>query len=237
VTCDEVRERLPEHVLGTIEGPQDLQIREHLRGCAGCRQELAALDDGLTQFARAAHDVSPPTELQDRVRTVLQDEWRERPPQHRRAPRLRWLAVAAAVLMVAASLSWGLAQSRRADNATLGATSYQRLLDVLGGKDFRVGQLQAAAGQTLEGSVIIYDSHVDQSWAVVFVRAPGIEGAASATLHAPDGRTIDMWDLAIDHEGDGAAWLVTSVNLEGFNRITVTGPDGRPLATASVSAT
>jgi putative zinc finger protein len=54
VTCDEVRELLPEHLLGTLDGPEDLEVRRHLRGCAGCRKEMAGLSDGVEWFARAA---------------------------------------------------------------------------------------------------------------------------------------------------------------------------------------
>ncbi|MGZ4132829.1 MAG: zf-HC2 domain-containing protein, partial [Actinomycetota bacterium] len=63
MTCDEVRELLPEHLLGTLEGPEDLEVRRHLRACAGCRRELGALADGIDSFARAAHDRQPPDEL------------------------------------------------------------------------------------------------------------------------------------------------------------------------------
>lgn len=234
-TCDDISERLPEHVLGTIDGSQELAIRRHLRGCAGCRREMSSLGDGLALFARAAHDRMPPPELEQRVTTVLRDEWRDTPAaraEHR--PRWTRIAAAAAALAMVASLGWGTAQTRRADEAALDAASYGRLLEVLGGKDFRVGELRPADGRTLEGSVVVYDSHVDQSWAVVFVRAPGITGRAYATLHAPDGRAVDLWDLRIDHEGDGASWLVTSVDLEPFDRMTVTGADGAPLAEASI---
>ena len=58
-TCEEVRERLPEHVLGTLDEPHDLSVRRHLRGCAGCRREMAALGDGVAMFARAVHDSHP----------------------------------------------------------------------------------------------------------------------------------------------------------------------------------
>ena len=56
MTCDEVRELLPEHLLGTLDGPEDLEVRRHLRGCAGCRTDMAGLSEGVEWFARAAHD-------------------------------------------------------------------------------------------------------------------------------------------------------------------------------------
>ena len=74
MTCDEVRELLPEHLLGTLEGPEDLEVRRHVRGCAGCRGEIVALADGVASFARTAHDHPPPPELHDRVITVLEQE-------------------------------------------------------------------------------------------------------------------------------------------------------------------
>ena len=76
-TCEETRERLPEHVLGTLDETTDLAVRRHLRGCAGCRTEMGALGDGLALFAQAAHDAPPPPELQDRVLSQLADEWRD----------------------------------------------------------------------------------------------------------------------------------------------------------------
>ena len=53
MTCDEVRELLPEHLLGTLEGPEDLEVRRHLRGCAGCRTDMTALSRGR-RVVRAA---------------------------------------------------------------------------------------------------------------------------------------------------------------------------------------
>ena len=77
MTCDEVRELLPEHLLGTLDGPEDLEVRRHLRGCAGCRTDMAGLSEGVEWFARAAHDREPPPELHDRVMTTLEQEWRD----------------------------------------------------------------------------------------------------------------------------------------------------------------
>ena len=240
-TCEQVRERLPEHVLGTLEGTDDDAVRRHLRGCAGCRAEMLALGDGMTAFSVAAHDRTPPDELHDRVRTVLEEEWREdagradelAERRHHLARRL--VAVAAAVVLVA-SLGFGIAQTHRASVAAEDAASYQRLLTTLGGKEFRLGQLQAAGDQTVEGSVVVYDSHEGQSWVLVFVRTSGVSGEASASLSNPAGRTIDTWPIQIDRDGRGAGWLVTGVDLSSFNRIEVTGPDGSLLATGSISS-
>jgi hypothetical protein len=237
-TCEQVRERLPEHVLGTLEGADDDVVRKHLRGCAGCRAEMLALGDGMAAFAVAAHDRTPPPELHDRVRTVLEEEWREEihvdelAERRRRVPRI--LAIAAAVALVA-SLGFGIVQTHRASVAVEDAASYRTLLSTLGGKDFRLGQLRPAGDRTVEGSVVVYDSHERQSWVLVFVRTSGITGEATATLSNPAGRTIDVWPIQIDQDGRGSGWLVTGVELTSFNHIEVTAPDGSPLATGSIS--
>jgi anti-sigma factor RsiW len=56
MTCDEVRELLPEQLLGTLEGPEDLEVRRHLRGCSTCREERMKLEDGVAALSRAVHD-------------------------------------------------------------------------------------------------------------------------------------------------------------------------------------
>lgn len=237
-TCDHVRERLPEHVLGTLAGPDDLALRRHLRGCAACRAEMAALGDGLTLFSRAVHDQEPPDDLKDQVRAVLAEEWRDPSTGLSTGRRGRWLkltaGVAAAGLALALSLGWGLAQSHRAAANEEGSRSYATLLTVLGGRDFRVGRLQPSGTQPLEGSVVVYDSHVDQSWVVVFIRTSGVRGEVTATLHADDGSTIDVWPFRIDRKGEGAGWLVTGVNLERFDAITVSSADGTAIATGTI---
>ena len=234
-TCEEVRERLPEHVLGTLDETHDLAVRRHLRGCAGCRREMAALGDGVALFARAVHDRTPPPELKDRVGTALAQEWKDAPAAESRRPRLTWLSAAAAVVVVVSALSWGLVQHHRASVIAADASSYNKLLATLGGKEFRIGTLQAAPGKTVEGSVVAYDSSHDQSWMAVFVRAPGVTGLARATLKAADGRTIELSPLEIATDGSGSAWLVTSTNLAEFDRLTVTAPDGSELASAEIN--
>src|SRR5207248_10277028 len=77
MTCDEVRELLPEHLLGTLEGPEDLEVRRHLRGCSACREERMKLEDGVAALSRAVHDQEPPADLRDRVLRTLDEAWEE----------------------------------------------------------------------------------------------------------------------------------------------------------------
>lgn len=238
MTCDEVRERLSDHLLGTLADADSEAVASHLRGCAACRAEVAALGDGLAAFASAAHDRPPPDELAQRVSEVLDAEWRSAPKarQQVRRPSAPWVAAAAAVIALVASMAWGLSERHHAITATTEGASYANLLQILGGKEFRAGTLTPAAGLTLEGSVVVYDSHQDQSWAAVFVRAPGWSGRATATLEAPDGRTIRIWPIRIQPDGDGSSWIVTSADLTAFDHLSIRDAGGAVIATAQIQA-
>jgi hypothetical protein len=236
VTCDEVRDRLSEHALGTLDETEDLRIRRHLRGCAQCRREFAVIGEGLTMFAAAAHDREPPPELHDRVLGVLADEWRqdrvEVPDRTGRAGA--WLVAAAACLALIVVAAWGVGARGDALAAAADADSYHRLLTILGGEEFRVAALERSGAARIEGSVVLYDSSVEQSWGVVLVRAPDLTGALRVTLHATDGRTITLHEAELE-DGHAATWLVTSEDLHAFDHLTISAPDGTTLATAAIT--
>jgi anti-sigma factor RsiW len=239
VTCDEVRELLPEHLLGTLDGPEDLEVRRHLRGCAGCRTDMAALSEGVEWFARAAHDREPPPDLHDRVMTTLEQEWRDADGQRPDTRRSPWFARAAALVAIVAALTWGVSQTHRANLASADAESYRTVLATLGGKEFRVGQLDPQIAHPIQGSVVLYDSHQGQSWGIVLVRAPGLSGTAMVTLSIGEGTgaadaTIDAGTLEFQPDGDAATWLVTSSDLTPYDHLTITADDGTVLATADI---
>jgi hypothetical protein len=236
VTCDEVRDRLSEHALGTLDETEDLRIRRHLRGCAQCRREFAVIGEGLTMFAAAAHDREPPPELHDRVLGVLADEWRqdavEVPDRPRRAGA--WIVAAAACIALIVVAVWGIGARGDARTAFDDAESYHRLLSILGGEEFRVAALQRSGPARIEGSVVLYDSSVEQSWGVVLVRAPDLTGTLGVTLHAADGRSIELREAELE-DGHASTWLVTTEDLHAFDHLTISAPDGTTLATAAIT--
>lgn len=235
---DEVREQLAEHLLGTLEGPEDLEVRRHLRACASCRVEMAALGEGVSTFALAAHVKDAPPELKDRVLTVLQEEWRDDREAVVGRPRRgfrTWIAWAAAVIAIVASAGWGAAANHRAAGYEAAAGRYRAFLDALGGEAVRVGTLRSAGSQTMDGSIVLYDSEVGQSWALVLVRAPGVQGQAQVTLSSPSGKTISLHPLDFSRWGEASSWLLTSSSLKPFDKATVTDSAGNVLATATVS--
>jgi len=221
VSCDQIREQLAEHLLGTLEPSADVEVRLHLRGCASCRGDMAALAEGVSTFAAAAHDVEPPEDLRDRTLGVLHEEWAEGADAgaavRRRASR--WRAAAAAVALVAA-VAWGAVATWQAVRFGEAADKYESFLGVLGGEDVRVGEFRAAGRQELQGSVVVYDSRVGQSWVLVLMRAPGWEGTANVTMLAGD-RRIELRPMEFGAGGEASTWLVTGSDLRGFDEVNV----------------
>ena len=242
MTCDEVRELLPEHLLGSLEGPEDLEVRRHLRGCSTCREERMKLEDGVAALSRAVHDQEPPADLRGRVLRTLDEEWQDagRPLATARRGRDRspWRAVAAAavVVLIAGSVAYGSTQAHRASVASADATSYTSLLASLGGKEFSIGQLHPTSGSSFEGRVLVYEGDASKgwsSWAIVFVKAPGYTGDATATLIGTDGEALALPPLRVT-DGEAHTWLVTGADLSGYDRLTITTPDGNVVATGAI---
>ncbi len=252
--CEEVRELLPDHALGTLDEVQEAALRRHLRGCGACRSDALALDTGVAMFASAAHELQPPPELRDRVMTVLQEEWAEVPSAHlpRHAVRrfVPWLATAAAVVALAGVLAWAsVAQSNlgRARQAAAAfsrvatqnegdARSYREFLSALGGREVRVARLTPTGSIQVDGNAILYDSDEHQSWGLILVSAPGYVGKIDVTLVSTTGHTIKLpFPVQINDEGQGSDWIVTSADIGTFQTVRLTATDGTVLAVGTTS--
>ena len=231
MTCEQVREQLAEHLLGTLDETVDGEVRAHLRGCGSCRAELRAMADGVGTFAAAAHDVDPPGELRHRVLTALDEEWASAAPTRIRSGRRGRVAVIAAL---AAALAWGAVATVLALNYEEASDKYETFLAQLGGQNVRVGALRAQGSQDLQGSVVIYESKVGQSWALVLCRAPGWEGTVNVTMLAGE-RRIDLRPIELGPGGEGSTWLVTSSNLASYDRVNLWDESGL-LASAEIGA-
>jgi hypothetical protein len=246
MTCDQVRELLPEQLLGTLEGPEELEVRRHLRGCAACRDERAALEDGVAAFSRATHDLPPPPELRSRVLGTLAQEWEDpvisvgeaEPSSPDRRARLQVVAAVVAVLAIAGAGLWGNAQARRANVAAADAASYQNVLRTLGGRDFRIGTLRVAGEGDVYGRVLLYDGDPGQSWsswAVVLVHTSSPTDGTTVALSAPDGHKLELSPLRVTDEESASSWLSTDQDLTPYDRLTIYGADGDVIATATVA--
>jgi hypothetical protein len=242
MTHEQVRELLPEHLLGSLAETDDAAIRRHLRGCAECRDERVRLEDGVAALSYATEQ-EPPESLRDDVLGVLGEEWRDPDPQQTPRTALRsrtawqWLAVAAAFVLVIVAAGWGVAESRRADNLQADAASYRSLLSTLGGKEFRIGTVHSADGAGINGRVVLYDgdpSHGWSSWGMVLVESPSTRGDARAMLIGKDGRTLELPSLRFTN-GEATTWLVTHDDISGYDRLVIMSPQGDVLANASIA--
>jgi anti-sigma factor RsiW len=230
VTCDQVREQLPEHLLGVLDQESDPAVKRHLRGCGGCRAELTSLGEGLATFARAAHQTDPPEELKERVLAVMEEERHDRvaSPPRRRIGRVQ-LAWAAVVVALAGALAWGSIATVAGSHASNRAGKYEAFLQALGGRDVRVAVLRSKGAQTVEGSAVVYDSDVGQSWVLVLARSPSHSGTAHVFLMSRSNR-IELHPLEFDEHGEASTWLVTSANLARYERVRLADGRGQTLA-------
>jgi hypothetical protein len=234
MTCDEVREQLPEHLLGVLEPSTDVEVRRHLRGCGGCRQELASLGEGLATFSRAAHQTDPPEALRDRVLAVLKEERAETERVEAvRQPRRQLLVRMAVAASLVGALAWGTVATVWGVGQSDRAGSYEAFLNALGGRDVRVATLENRGPRAMEGSAVLYDSDVGQSWVLVLVRAPGFSGHARVVLHSEANR-LELHPLEFDTNGEASTWLVTAGNIARFDRVRILDVHGRTLATGAI---
>jgi anti-sigma-K factor RskA len=244
MTCEQVRDLLPEHLLGSLDGDADARVEHHLRGCTDCRAERLRLEDGVATLAYATHETAPPDELREHVLAVLDDEWHasdEHPaeadvvPMRRRAT-VAWIAVAAAVILIAGSFAFAVLQRQHAVRVSADAASYQSLLSTLGGKEFRLGQLQSANDTGVSGKVILYDGDPKQgwnSWGIVLAHGPADLTNARAALVGPDGESMELPPLKFS-DGEGSTWLVTHDDLTNYDELVITS-HGQVLASARIA--
>ena len=246
MTCDQVRELLPEQLLGALDGPEEFEVRRHLRGCVACRTERAALEDGMAALSHATHDLAPPPELRSRVLGTLAQEWREpvipvgEAGASSQKRRTRFLAAAAVVAMfaIAGTALWGNAQAGRATAAAADAASYQHVLRFLGGKDFRVGTLLGVDDGEVYGRVLLYDGDPGQawsSWAVVLVHSSSVKDGTTVALSTSDGQTLELSPLHLTSGANASSWLSSDQDLSPYNKLTIADAGGKVIATATVT--
>lgn len=240
MTCEEVRDLLPEHLLGSLDETGDARVRQHLRGCAECRAERLRLEEGVATLSYATHEAQPPDELRDHVIEVLHQEWREPeettavPTGSGRGRVWRWTAAVAAALLVV-SVAWGAVQMRQAEQRSADAASYQALLATLGGREFRLGELHPMGGVGVTGTVLLYDGVGRwNSWGIVLARSDADLTDARVMLVGPTGISKELPPLRFSG-GEASSWLVTHEALTSYDELVIVAHDGTVVANARIS--
>ena len=235
--CEEVRQLIPDYVLGTLSETESAAVRRHMRGCSACRTEAADLDEGVALFAQAAHAAEPPSELKGKVMALLEEEWADAPtPRGGRIRRfaLGWQAAAAILTVLAGVTTWGGIAQINSNRDRGDARTYRGILIALGGKEMRVGRLVATPGVAMEGRVILYDSDHEQSWMMLLASAPGFSEPLTVSLEAPD-RSIEVpFPLKFEPDGKGWSGLVTSTDISDVDLVLLRDPAGRVIARAVI---
>jgi anti-sigma factor RsiW len=240
VTCEEIVQQLPDHALGTLPDLQEARVRSHLRGCGACRAEAAALDEGLASFG-SAHVFDPPPELLPRVLRVLAEEWNETERTPAAAARRGWivrsLLIAASIVALVGAVTWGAVAQVSSNRAHEDAASYRQFLGVLGGKDVRVARIQPAGDSGVSGSAVLYDGDTERSWVLVLVKAPAFSGQKLvASITSPTGRSIDLFPMEVDTDGEGSTWLISSGDITGYDSVRITDASDAVVAAGGTSA-
>jgi len=225
--CEQVRELAPELALGIAEGEERDAALRHLSGCAGCRQlvsEFSSVGDELLQLA-PAHD--PPAGFESRVLAAFA----EPPRRGRRQPfahRWRWVATAAAAVVLAAALGAGSVFLATAGDRRL-AAGYQAVLSQGQGAYFLAAPLQGSQGRA--GTVFGYQGQ--PSWAMVTLQSSiREEGRFQVLVVTRDGRYLPLGDAVLG--GAKGSWGgQLPVDLSEVHELRFVGSDGRPAFAAT----
>jgi anti-sigma-K factor RskA len=132
-SCRQWREQLGAMALGHLPPAEVTAVRAHLDGCPACRAELAALQQvarllPLADVESLDAEPAPPSDLGDRVVTVVRHErdLEERRRRRRMRGMVSGLAAAAAVIVLIVVLSTSIGGSDRViplDKTPVGVTS------------------------------------------------------------------------------------------------------------------
>jgi hypothetical protein len=225
--CEQVRDLAAELALGIAEGEERDAALRHLSGCAGCRRlvsELSSVGDELLQLAPAQE---PPAGFESRVLAAFAE-----PPRRRRrqplAHRWRWIATAAAAVVLAATLGAGSVLLATVGDRRL-AAGYQAVLSQGRGAYFLAAPLQGTRGRV--GTVFGYQGQ--PSWVMVTLQASvQEEGRFRVQVVTRDGRYLPLGDAVLG--GAKGTWGgQLPVDLSALHELRFVGSDGQPTLTAT----
>jgi anti-sigma factor RsiW len=193
MTCTEVREQVPEYVLGTLDGAARATVAAHLLGCPACRAEAESVARATDALWALAPEAEPPAGFESRVLRAVA-------PRRSRRPA-RWAAAlaAAAALVLTGFLARPLPSARP---VAAGAMVDDRRA-VVGHAAVSGGALPyvhvAVDGWGNDGEYVVEVVRADGSFVrVAPIRLVGGRGVAGAPLPVPyaDVRAVWVTDAA-----------------------------------------
>jgi anti-sigma-K factor RskA len=234
------------YAVDALEPGERAAFELHLRGCAACRQEVAAFGEVGAHLATAAAEPPPPA-LRENVLAAVRGTRQEQRPEdreedraggapvslaERRRPRRRWLAAAAAaVLLPGAALGgWALGTQTEQREQQLMAQEQDRQNRLLSAPDVTTRQLEVDG----HPATLVVSAQED---AALFV--------ASDLAGPGEGREYQLWLVQGEtpvpdvHFGGGQVqvWLDGDIDRAGAVAMTVEPAGGSETPTLPVLAT
>lgn len=254
MNCPSVRDRLPEHALGTL-GSQDVgELDRHLQWCAACRKEAGQFDAAAATLAFAVAPAIPDPDLEERVVSAVRQQAAHPRGVHAPARRGR-LAVSAVVaaMIAVAGLGWGAVmagKAARSEEAAKVATARQqgaadRFEWLVGNAEFAdpsnqvvIGRLSPRGG-TGGGSAFTLVSPTMIDMAVVMVNQlpPASAGAEPyvVRLLGPRLPVLRVGKMRLDSSGSAIVSRDFSLDLKGYDQVTVRNATGKLVMSGSLA--
>lgn len=221
--CLRFRDHADELALGGPDGRLRHELLEHAAVCSGCQAHLAELSLVTDRLLLLAPVMEPPPGFEGRVLDRLATARGDGPDalwQRRRARRLRLLAVAAALVVVAvAGVTAGRVSNRP---PALRAV--------------RSGQIIRLADGSVAGTVRLVDR--PRPMALITIDAPRkFDIRVSCSLVGPDWKSVTVGSWTYDDVEHGAWAVGIDAAILNAVRMNVLDPSGSILASATLTAT
>jgi hypothetical protein len=235
-----IADQLAAYSLGALDAAARQEVEQHLAGCAECRQlasELAETADLLPLALATASPVQPPDDLKARVLQAAQTPAplsagaSNEPPRQWNAPwdagRWRALAAAAAVIVLALSLAWGVRLSEALDQ--------ERALRERIAAHFTQQQeivLEVVDADDATRMILRSPDPDSRAYGKLFTRPdlPHVVAMAARLPQPPAGQTYHLW---LTSEGRTFLAGVLPVNDQGFGLLTFDADHDGPLYDAA----
>src|SRR5262250_3014885 len=128
MTCDDFQPLLHAYLDGELEAPRAAEFERHLEGCASCVHSLEAQESLRSSIQRANLYEPVPVGLENKIRRQLRESSTPASAFVLKFPTLRWLAVAAAVLLFV-GVSWKVLPKFRTDSSLSASNNSAEIVD------------------------------------------------------------------------------------------------------------
>jgi hypothetical protein len=238
MSCAEIRDLLPDHVVGSLSAMDARRVDRHVSRCVGCRDERTALEEAMTVVALSLPPVDPPPNLGERIVARVATASGGRPGSSRGVRALA-AATMAAVLVAVGALGWAVAERGQNDlvrrEQVQNVRKLTKALEAVGARPYRADLLPARQERKGFGSVAIYSATRVNDFILVGVVLPD-DNAPPYTVKAmdPKGKALSRGTLSKTNNGDWVFYESTQANLSRAISVSVMDRSGRAVMVGSI---